>query len=838
MADRITKFVDVVLPLAISNLYTYRVPVEWNNDIYVGQRVVVQFGKNKLYTALVRNVHENAPKVYAAKYILSILDSQPIVNQKQFELWEWIAAYYMCTVGEVMNAALPSGLKLSSETKIILNPDYKADEIELDDKEFLVVEALELQHELSVNEVMEITEQKTVHAIVKSLIEKGAAIVKEELKEKYKPKIVSYVSLTEHADKESNLKNIFDELEKKSAKQIELLMAYIKLSARYNSDEVKEVKKSALLKAANGTDAVLKSLVKKNIFKLVDREQGRIESGKATDTLKKLSGFQQAALDKIEKEFESKDIVLLHGVTSSGKTEIYVKLIQDTLAKGKQVLYLLPEIALTTQIINRLKKYFGEHIGVYHSKYNDNERVEVWKNVLGKDTGLTTQDSPQGVLRTRLIIGARSALFLPFQNIGLIIVDEEHDTSYKQYDPSPRYNARDTAIVLAQIHKAKTVLGSATPSIESYYNAQNEKYGLVSMTERFGGIEMPEIIIADIKEEKRKKIIKSHFSTTLLENITTALNNKEQVILFQNRRGFAPMIECETCAWTPMCKNCDVSLTYHKHTNQLRCHYCGYSIKPVSKCEACGSSAIKMKGFGTEKIEEELSIFFPEIRIIRMDLDTTRTKHAHQRIIHSFEEQEVEILVGTQMVTKGLDFDNVSVVGILNADSMLNYPDFRSHERAFQLMAQVSGRAGRKSKRGRVIIQTHNPAHEIIHHVLSNDYSSMYQSELAQRKEFKYPPFYRLIQLTIKHKEFDVLNAAAFELAEELKKKVGKDRILGPETPAVSKIKNLYLKSMLVKFDKTTSANAVKNEITKAIIKLKAAAEFKSIRAVADVDPF
>ena len=830
MRERITKFVDVVLPYAVANLFTYRVPAEWNEAIRPGQRVVVQFGKNKLYTALVRKVHENAPKAYTAKYILSILDTDPVVNPKQFELWNWMANYYMCTMGEVMNAALPSGLKLSSETKIILNPDYKNDSIELSDKEYMIVEAVHLQNELSVSDVMQITEQKSVHAVIKSLIDKGAVIVKEELKEKYKPKTALYVSLTRYSDREDNLKEVFDKIEKTSEKQLKLLMAFIQLSKRYSKEQVKEIRKSTLLKAADSTEAVLRSLIRKGVYALTEREEGRIISEGATDTAKDLSGFQKIAFNKIKKQFETKDIVLLHGVTSSGKTEIYVKLIQEALAKNKQILYLLPEIALTTQIIIRLKKYFGEKIGVYHSKYNDSERVEVWKSLSNQSTN---DQRP-----TTIIVGARSALFLPFQNIGLVIVDEEHDTSYKQYDPSPRYNARDTAIMLAHIHGAKTILGSATPSIESFYNAETGKYGLVAITERYGGIEMPEIILADIKEEKRKKLMKSYFSTTLLENIQTALGNKEQVILFQNRRGFAPMLECDVCAWTPMCRNCDVSLTYHKHSSQLRCHYCGYSIKPVSKCEACGSAEIQMKGFGTEKIEEELSVFFPSVRVARMDLDTTRGKHAHERIISNFEEQEVEILVGTQMVTKGLDFDNVSVVGILNADSMLNYPDFRAHERAFHLMAQVSGRAGRKNKRGKVIIQTHNPSQEIIQQVLSNDYASMYKKELAERGEFKYPPFFRLIQLVLKHKDHDLLNAASIQLSEELKKRLGAGRILGPETPAVSRIKNLYLKNLMVKFDKAVSTNTVKEKIAESIVELRKEESFKSVRIITDVDPF
>ena len=526
----------------------------------------------------------------------------------------------------------------------------------------------------------------------------------------------------------------------------------------------------------------------------------------------------------------NKDVVLLHGVTSSGKTEIYVKLIEQTIAEGKQVLYLLPEIALTTQIINRLRKYFGNVVGVYHSKFNENERVEIWNNVLN------TKNNEQPETNNKLIIGARSALFLPYSNLGLVIVDEEHDTSYKQYDPSPRYNARDGAIYLAHIHKAKTLLGSATPSLESYYNAQEGKYGFAEINQRFGGVQMPEILIADVKEATRKKQMKSHFSPMLLDTVTLALDKKEQVILFQNRRGFAPQLECNMCAWVPQCTNCDVSLTYHKATNQLRCHYCGYSIKPPNKCAACGDTDLRMKGFGTEKIEEELQIFYPKAKIARMDLDTTRSKFAHQHIIQDFEEGNIDILVGTQMVTKGLDFDNVSMVGILNADSMLNFPDFRSFERSYQLMAQVSGRAGRKNKRGTVIIQTQNPDHSIIQEVIANDYLSMYTNQLLDRKNFNYPPFFRLIEITVIHRDVNMVNASAKYLADELKRHF-KKRVLGPEFPLVSRIRNLYHKNILLKIERDASVVQVKKIVTDLLINFKTSSDHKAVRVQLDVDP-
>jgi len=842
--SRTTYFVDVILPLSVPNLYTYRVPFEWTDSIAIGKRVVVQFGKGKLYSALVRRIHEIPPKQYVAKYIDSILDDHPIVNQKQFELWEWMCSYYMCNIGDVMVAALPGGLRLSSETKVVLNHAYKEQALkkELSDKEFLILDALEIRQVLTLNDVSDIIEQKIVYPIIKSLIEKGVVLIQEELKEKFKPKIESFVRITDYADDEENLKTFFVALEKKAPKQLDVVMTYITLSKRYSKERV-EVRKLDILKVVEGGEAALKSLIKKNVFELYEREVGRLASFENENKISNLNEEQQTILDSINVQFGRtenisgqpvKDVVLLHGVTSSGKTEIYVKLIEQAIAEGKQVLYLLPEIALTTQIINRLRKYFGDMVGVYHSKFNENERVEVWNNVLGRSFDKEKNDTE--FPNFKLVIGARSALFLPFSNLGLVIVDEEHDTSYKQYDPSPRYNARDAAIYLAHIHKAKTLLGSATPCIESYYNAHDGKYGFAELTKRFGGVQMPEILIADVKEATRKKQMKSHFSPLLLDTITLALDKKEQVILFQNRRGFAPQLECNMCAWIPQCANCDVSLTYHKVSNQLRCHYCGYSIKPPTKCAACGDTDLKMKGFGTEKIEEELSIFYPKARISRMDLDTTRSKFAHQHIIQDFEEGNIDILVGTQMVTKGLDFDNVSMVGILNADSMLNFPDFRSFERSFQLMAQVSGRAGRKSKRGKVIIQTQNPDHSIIQEVIANDFASMYTNQLMDRKNFNYPPYFRLIEVTVIHKDVDMVNASSKYLADALKKHFAK-RVLGPEFPLVSRVRNLYHKNILLKIERDASVGQVKKILSELLVKFKSSADYKSVRIQIDVDP-
>ncbi|MDQ3048289.1 MAG: primosomal protein N' [Bacteroidota bacterium] len=877
--SRSTFFVDVILPLSVPNLYTYRVPFDGNDAIAVGKRVIVQFGKGKLYSALVRRIHEIPPKQYTAKYIDSVLDDQPIVNEQQFLHWEWMSSYYMCTIGEVMMAALPGGLRLASETKILLNPAYADNEKQhkLNDKEYALIEALEVRNVLSLNEVSQIIEQKTVYPLIKGLIEKGILILQEELKEKFKPRIECYVRLSATADDEENLKEIFPVLEKKAPKQLDVLMAYITLSKRY-SGEIKEVRKADIMKMVDGAEAALRSLQKKNIVELLDREVGRLHFYDNENKISALNEIQQNVLDSIRVQFgwkdgeavkenqpvensflnapaslSPKDVVLLHGVTSSGKTEIYVKLIEEAISKEQQVLYLLPEIALTTQIINRLRKYFGEKVGVYHSKFNENERVEVWNSVLkvqssklkvknSETTNPSLDDlssidqSSKNSSNFKLIIGARSSLFLPFSNLGLVIVDEEHDTSYKQYDPAPRYNARDAAIFLAHIHKTKVLLGSATPSLESYYNAQDGKYGFAEMTKRFGGVQMPEILIADVKEASRKKMMKSHFTPLLLDTVTLALEKKEQVILFQNRRGFAPQLECNMCAWVPQCVNCDVSLTFHKLSNQLRCHYCGYSIKPPSKCAACGDTELKMKGFGTEKIEEELSIFYPNAKIARMDLDTTRSKFAHQHIIHDFEERNIDILVGTQMVTKGLDFDNVSMVGILNADSMLNFPDFRSFERSYQLMAQVSGRAGRKNKRGKVIIQTQNPDHSIVQEVIANDYLSMYTNQLLDRKNFNYPPFYRLISLTVIHRDVDLVNASSKFLADELKRHFAK-RVLGPEFPLVSRIRNLYHKNILLKIERDASVAQVKKIVSEILVAFKTNTDHKAVRVQIDVDP-
>ncbi|MBE9469578.1 MAG: primosomal protein N' [Bacteroidetes bacterium] len=824
MSDK-SFFADVILPIPIPQLFTYHIPQNLINEILPGKRVVVQFGQKKIYSALVKNIHSNKPTSYKTKDIISVLDDESIINDIQFKFWQWISEYYMCSLGEVYKAALPSGLKLESETKIMPNINF-SDFSVFSNSEELIFKALENKNVLTIKETNALTERKNSLPIIKSLLDKKAIFVEERLKDTYKPKFEKYVILNPEITNEK-LNDIFNNLNK-APKQLELLMAYIKISKFFQADAVREIKKTDLLKITNAPQQTYSSLIKKNIFAEHEKEVSRIINGdKATSEKNDLNTYQQKALKEIKENFETKDVVLLQGVTSSGKTEIYIHLINETIKAGRQVLYLLPEIALTTQIINRLKKVFGEKIGVYHSKFTDFERVEIWNNILNKDSEK----------KYDIILGVRSSIFLPFSNLGLIIIDEEHENTYKQFDPAPRYNARDAAIVLAKLHNAKTLLGTATPSIETFYNTKNNKFGFVELTHRYKDMEMPEIIVADIHKATLRKQMNSMFTPTLLENIQLALDNKEQIILFQNRRGFSPYLQCETCGWIPHCKNCDVSLTYHKHSNNLVCHYCGYTTKITNTCEACGSSTIQTKGFGTEKIEDEMSIFFPDAKVARMDLDTTRSKNAYQKIIQNFENHNIDILIGTQMISKGLDFDNVSIVGILNADNMLFFPDFRAFERSYQLMSQVSGRAGRKNKRGRVIIQTTKPEHKIIKNVIESDYEGMFNSELIDRKQFRYPPYTRIIKITLKHKNLDTLNKAAPKFTNELKRVFG-ERVVGPQSPIINKIQLFYLKIILIKIEKTKSIMQTKQIISKSAAKMHTIDNYKSLHIVIDVDPY
>jgi primosomal protein N' (replication factor Y) len=824
-------FADVILPLAIPNLLTYEVEEMHADEIAVGKRVIVQLGKQKYYSGIVRKLHHDKPGAYEVKPVQSVLDEIPVVSESQLKFWDWVASYYLCHIGEVMNAALPAALKLQSESKVILNPDYSQDQSELSSKEFLVYEALLLKHELTVTEVAKILHRKSAHNIIKDMIDRGVVLVSEEVQDRYKPKKAVFVGLHENYSGEEQLQEVFESLEKRSHKQLETLMVFMKLLFDQKRKDGDMIPKSDLLKHEQVSGAAISSLVKKGVLIektiLIDR---LISDDISHAKVAELNQPQEKCISEIRKKFEHEDVVLLHGVTSSGKTEIYIHLIEEMIKSGKQVLYLLPEIALTSQMINRLKKHFGNKVGVYHSRQNSNERVEVWKAVRNFSPEIKEEQPAM------IVLGARSALFLPYSNLGLVIVDEEHDSSYKQNDPAPRYNGRDSALVLAKMSGAKALLGSATPSLETYYNVKEEKYALVMLTERYGGMEMPVIEVCDVKETARKKKMRSHFTPELVDTIEKALTNKEQVILFQNRRGFAPVLECANCSWIPECKNCSVTLTYHKQVNQLKCHYCGYTSNPPAICQRCGDHHLEIKGFGTEKIEEEISIFFPDAIISRLDLDATRTRNAYHRIISDFENRKIDILVGTQMVTKGLDFENVSTVGIINADQLLNFPDFRAHEKAFQLMSQVSGRSGRKLKRGQVLIQTHQPDHWVIQLVVANNYEGFYERDLYERKKFNYPPHTRLIEILMKHRDNDVLQEKSVEFADRLKEKLG-NRIIGPHQPMVARIKNLWLRRILVKIEKEASVNKVKAILQEALRSFYTEKKNHTILIVMDVDP-
>ncbi|MES2133130.1 MAG: primosomal protein N' [Bacteroidota bacterium] len=833
MENNDTIFVDVIVPLSVANKFTYRVPKEMNELIAVGKRVIVQFGKSKFYTAIVYGIHTNPPKDYTAKYIDNILDDEPIVTASQLQLWDWISHYYVCNPGDVMNAALPSGLKLSSTSHITLNPNFSLDEMPYDyftEKEHMVLEALQANASLSFDDVSVMLGIKTVQVFINKLIKKGAIVIYEEIKDKYKPKLVSYIGVNPALLKsDDQLKEVLDTLEKKAFKQAEVLLLILHL---LKSDEtVKQlglVKKSVLLKTID--TAVIKSLVKKEVLIETELETSRLLFDNKEKTNKKLNEFQLSAVADIEQQFETKQAVLLHGVTGSGKTEIYSELIHKAVAEGKQVLYLVPEIALTTQLINRIRAVFGNTVGIYHSKFSENERVEIWNSILHE------KDNSIDAKHFDVVLGTRSALFLPFNNLGLIIIDEEHDNSYKQQDPAPRYHARDAAMYLAGLHKAKVLLGTATPSFETYYNALNHKFGLVRIAQRFGNASLPDTVICDLKKETQQQQNKSIFSHQLVDAITQSLAKKEQVILFQNRRGFAPYTECNACHWIPHCTHCDVALIYHKQTNKLSCHYCGYTMQPPTSCNACGNNNLKYKGFGTEKIEEEIEILFPTAKVARMDLDTTRSKYAYKQLIDEFELGNIDILVGTQMVTKGLDFDNVSVVGVLNVDSVLNFPDFRSYEKAYQLIVQVSGRAGRKQKKGTVYIQTNQPEHEVINHVLADNYLQFYQSQIHEREQFHYPPFTRVIELSVVSKDITVVNDIAEQLAVQLKPLFG-GMLLGPEFPLVAKIKDQYHKRVLLKINREYSPTQVRNLLKQEMDILQYNNKKSIYRLQVDADP-
>lgn len=823
-------YIEVLLPIPFGSLFTYKVPDELISEVLPGKRVIVPFGRQKVYSALIKNIlHEHA-NPDSLKEIQSVLDDAPLVNDFQFKLWEWMSEYYMCSQGEVMNSALPSALKLASETKVMLSADADLESEDLTSNEEILVSALSKNQEMTIEEIAGLLKKTSVHQILKKAVEKKLIVISEEINARYKPKLEARLRLAENYKSDVEMENLFQQLEEDSRKkkQQEVLMIFLKFL--FDEQNRESVKKSLILSYPEISKSSLQTLISNGILVEYHVQIDRIPD--ASDDVippASLSTIQQTALQEIQTSFEKHDVTLLHGVTSSGKTELYIHLIEEAVKQGKQVLYLLPEIALTTQIITRLQKHFGKSVGVYHSRYTGNERVEVWNHVLNFNPKVKGKYS-------QIILGARSALFLPYSNLGLIIVDEEHDSSYKQNDPAPRYNGRDTAMVLAKIHGAKTLLGSATPALESYYNAEHDRYGKVELNERHGGVEMPEIVVADMAEARKKKLMKSIFTPVLLESIRLALQNKEQVILFQNRRGFSPFIECRQCNWIPHCKNCSVTLTYHKNSKALKCHYCGYLENLPAFCPNCSDYHLQEKGFGTEKIEEEIAIFFPEARIARMDLDATRTRSSFMKIITEFEDRQIDILVGTQMVTKGLDFDNVSTVGIINADQLLNFPDFRAFERSFQLMLQVSGRSGRKLKRGRVIIQTTQPDHWVITEVVRNNYKGFYVRDLHERNRFGYPPHSRLIEINMRHKELELIQDASNYFGVLLRESLG-PRVIGPNLPMVSRIRNQYYRSFIIKVERGVSVVEVKKMIKVAMTRFFSDKLYHGVQIIPDVDP-
>jgi primosomal protein N' (replication factor Y) (superfamily II helicase) len=810
-------FAEVIIPLALPKNYTWGIPEAFRDRIVPGSRVEVNLGKNKKYAGIVKRVHSEFQGIFQPKQIINLLDDEPVVQPYQLKLWEWMADYYMCTEGEVMAAALPSHFKLSSETILIFNEEYGEDFTALDNDEYLVAEALLMKHELRLTEVQQILDVSHVYPVVNKLIAKKVCYVWESLTPSYKVKKESYVILNPIYNDEEKLSGLLNNWGR-APKQMELLLSYLHLQKTEG-----EVTKSELLKKANASDSQLKGLLEKDILIVEKRTVDRVHY--AARDLKvdfDFSDSQGRAYKELMDSLSQKQVSLVHGVTSSGKTHLYIKLIEQYIRKGKQVLYMLPEIALTSQIIRRLQKHFGGYIGIYHSKFSQNERVEIWNKI------------KSGELQA--VLGARSALFLPFHDLSLIICDEEHDSSYKQQDPAPRYNGRDAAIFMASILDAKVVLGSATPSLESYFNAIHGKYGLVELKERFGDVKLPSIEMVDTRQVARKPGEKVMLSPPLLDEIRYSMQQGKQVILFQNRRGYSPYQVCAVCGWIAQCQNCDVSLTFHKYSNKLKCHYCGNSYPASHTCQACGSDKLMQKNFGTEKIEEMLSAELPDLRIARMDLDAVRNKNAHDILIQQFEQKKIDVLVGTQMVVKGLDFDNVNLVGILDADGLLNFADFRVNERGFQLMEQVSGRAGRRDVSGRVLIQTLNPMHPVLLHVAHHDYTGMYHDEIEKRKEFFYPPFSRVIQIFFKHKERDVVVEAAHKFASALQIQYG-NYIVGPAEPVVNRIRNMFLMELMLKLPRDGQLiRRSKSDIQKEIINLHAVKRFARVMVIPDVD--
>lgn len=821
-----TLFADLILPVPIPTLFTYRVPQALNPLVDVGHRAIVQFGDRKILTGVIAAIHSQPPKEYEAKYILELLDEFPVLSPVQLKFLTWMSEYYVCSLGEVLNAALPSGLKLSSESKAQINPAFNLEESDhlLSEKELILLRRLQ-NETLDYTQISKLLGVKNVYHLLKSLVTKEAIILFEEVRDKYKPKKEKRIRLNPANTSPEMLEKIFEVVASKP-KQEAILLKYLQVVPvlQNQAHNKNGISKKTLLESNELSESSLNTLVKNNILEEFEVIVSRFDFEEDPGATVNLSTDQLQAQKEILDCFKQHQSVLLQGITGSGKTEIYISLIRQALDSGTQVLYLLPEIALTTQIVQRLKKVFGNSVGIYHSRFSDNERVEVWNGVL---TG-----------SIKFVVGVRSAIFLPFDNLGLVIVDEEHEQTYKQQEPAPRYHARDAAILLSQLHSGKTLLGSATPSIESYYNAKTGRYGFVSLTKRFGDATLPSIHLADLGQERRQKTIKGEFSAFLLRSIQETLLKKEQIIIFQNRRGYSPVLTCEDCGWVPECVNCAVSLTYHQYKHSLVCHYCGYRENMPAKCASCSSTRLKSVGYGTEKLEEELNMHFPGINIQRMDLDTTRSKNGYETIIDEFERGETQILVGTQMVTKGLDFGKVSLVGIFNADRMIHFPDFRSYERAYQLITQVSGRAGRREKAGKVIIQTSSPTHPVLMDIIKNTPERFYEKELLDRQQHGYPPFTRIIEITIKHLDKKQSVASAATLSNLLRSELSGVRILGPAEPSIGKIRNLFLMTILIKIPRgKADLAAIKHKITELIQHIVKEKEHRNSRFVIDVDP-
>jgi len=814
-------YADVVLPLAVGETYTYSLPHEFAGIVQPGHRVMVQFGIKRIYSAIIWTIHDKPPNE-EAKSILGLLDDKPLIREAHIRFWSWMADYYLCTLGEVLKAALPAGLKLESQTKIKPNKNFEVIG-DLTDLELAAFQYISNNPGTSMDEIGSLLKRKNPLPVIKSLIEKSALSLEERVSDGFKAKTRIVISLNPEYDSEEKLNLLLDTLGK-APKQEKCILAFLDLRNRENAKS-QDVTLVELNNSIGDGYGAINALIKKQVLVKKTITVSRIDTySDEVLSPKKLSPAQETAHHQIKEHLRNNRVTLLHGVTSSGKTEIYIHLIKKELEEGNQVLYLLPEIALTTQIINRLRAVFGDKVGVYHSRFSDAERVEIWKSISCNDG------------KCKVLLGARSAVFLPFHKLGLIIVDEEHETSYKQFEPAPRYQARDAAIVLGKIHNARVLLGSATPSLESYYNARSGKYGLVEIKERYNQVLMPEIILANTKIAYRKKKMRGHFTPELLSAIDDALVNKEQIILFQNRRGYSPYMICDNCGHITKCRDCDVSLTVHKNQGRLICHYCGYSEKLHSQCSECGSTGLIARGIGTEKIEDEIQILFPDARVARLDLDAARSKRGYAKIISDFENRKTDVLVGTQMISKGLDFDNVKVVGIINADNLLYFPDFRSFERSYQLITQVSGRSGRKKTQGLVVVQTSDPSHRVLQQILNNDFMSMYRWEMTDRQAFSYPPYSRLIKLTFKHKNPELVMRCAHVFARELRRE-WKTQILGPQSPAVSRIQLLYLRTILIKSGKGKQLTQIRSRIREIREGMKKDKTFRSVIVQADVDP-